>query len=467
MKKLVALLLAMVMLCCMCSFAVAEEAAPEGYPEIIKDKDGNTVDLGGIEVLITDYWSAADGARNEAADAATEARYEYWDWIQSTYNCTFKEVSLGDWGTSPEELLNFINTQGEENRIFKVRPDSVSASMTGGLLYDMASLDCIDFSEAKWNAGVTAQMTMGDKVYGTAVGVSEPREVVFFNKRLVEAAGIDPESIYDLQANNEWTFAKFEELIAKCEQDTDNDGVIDVYGLAGGNNDDMLRVAVASNGGSFFDVVDGKYVVAANSDAAVEAMNWAQNVIVKYGQKKPSDDAEWNWFFAAFKNGSAAFHVGQMFEANDGADLYGMEDDFGVVCFPTGPKAEAGAYKFDVSENVTVMPGFYDADRAWKIGFVYNLYANDTPGFESANDPDAWKEQFYNRFRDTRAVDETYAILRKPESANAVISRNFGSDNDVLGQDFFWSIAGGTVTVAEAIETKMPAWEAYLATINK
>lgn len=466
MKKLISLFLALAMLLSVASFAMAEAEVPEGYPALIKDANGNVVDLGGMQVVVTDYWSPADGARPEITDAAAEAQWEYRDWAMKTYNFTMIQKSDGDWGTNPQTLLDFINTQGEENRMMIMRPDSVSAAMNGGLLYDMGTLDCLDFTASKWNSATVNLMSNGESIYGASNGASEPREVVFFNKRLVEEAGIDPESIYDLQANNEWTFDKFEELVAKCTRDTDNDGVIDIYGLAGGNNDDMLRVSVSSNLGKFFDTQDGKYICTAQSDEVLTALNWAQNMIKNYGKPSPSEDAEWNWYYASFKNGDAAFHVGQAYEANPGSDLDGMVDDFGMVCFPTGPNNTPGNYQTDSSENITVMPGFYDADRAWKIAFAWNIWTDETPGYETSLDPEAWKSGLYNRFRDDRAVDETYAILRDPAHVTSIISRLFGADNDVMGQSFFWDIAGGTVTVQEAIETKMPAWQAYLDTIN-
>ncbi len=463
MKKLISLFLALVMMLSVCSFAVAEDV-PEGYPEIIKDANGNTIDLGGMQIVVTDYWSAADGTPAEPTNSAAEAQLEFREWCMKTYNFTMIQKSDGDWAANPQSLLDFINTQGEENRVMIMRPDSVSTAMNGGLLYDLSTLDCLDFTDSKWNSAIVSLMSKGDAIYGASTGKAEPREVVFFNKRLVEEAGIDPESIYDLQKNNEWTFEKFEELLAKCTRDTDNDGVIDTYGMAS-NNDDTQRVAVSSNLGKFFDVVDGKYVCTAQSDNVIEALNWAQKIIVNYGMPQPAD-SNWDWYYEAFKSGSAAFHVGQSYEVNSGSNLDGMADDFGMVAFPTGPKNQPGNYQTDVSENITVMPGFYDADRAWKIAFAWNLWTAETPGYETSLDPTAWMTDMYNRFRDDRAVEETYAILREPEHNTSIISRLFGSDNDVMGQDFFWSIAGGAVTVAEAIETKMPAWQAYLDTAN-
>ena len=464
MKKLGALFLSLMMLASIASIAFAAEV-PEGYPALILDKDGKVVDLGGMEIIIADYWSAADGTPNPATDAATEAQYEYRDWIQETYNFKISQRGLSDWAGNPEAFLNFASTGGAENYMWILRPDCVATPMNSGLLYDLASLDCLDFeNDNQFNDAITGLMSQGDKIFGTSFGPTEPRQVVFFNKRLVEEAGIDPESIYDLQKDNQWTWEAFTDLLQKCTRDTDNDGVIDSYGMAS-NTTDVFLAAVANNNGKFFDFVDGKYVCTAQSDETLEALNWAVATLQSYQMPQPAD-SEWNWFFPAFKNGQAAFSVIQSYSANVGSDLDGMVDDFGMVAFPTGPKAEAGAYKTVASENIHVMPNVYDADRAWKIAFAWRLWNAETPGYTEADDPTAWMNGYYNRFRDDRAVEETYAMLRDSTHVESAVSRLFGSDNDVLGQDFFWSLSGYSVTAAEAIETKMPAWQAYLDVAN-
>ena len=96
---------------------------------------------------------------------------------------------------------------------------------------------------------------------GVAVGASEPRQCLYFNKKILEEAGIDPETVYDLQAAGEWTWEAFEDMLKTIQKDTDNDGVVDIYGMTG-SNVDMYRVAVFANGGKFFDFDDDPVPVA-------------------------------------------------------------------------------------------------------------------------------------------------------------------------------------------------------------
>ena len=50
------------------------------------------------------------------------------------------------------------------------------------------------------------------------------------NKTVLKDAGIDPETIYDMQLNGEWTWDAWVDIMKEVQRDTDNDGQNDVFG---------------------------------------------------------------------------------------------------------------------------------------------------------------------------------------------------------------------------------------------
>ena len=185
---------------------------------------------------------------------------------------------------------------------------------------------------------------------------------------------------------------------------------------------------------SFIDVdEDGKFIITATEQNTIDAMNYACDIITKYQMPQP-EGSEWNWFFPAFKSGMAAFHVGQCYEANPGSDLYGMEDEFGIVPFPKGTSEDA-KYCHVQSENTCVIPGNIDRETANKMAIIYDMWREDTPGYE--DDEEGWKTDLYDRFYDDESIDITYALLRDNPKADTSIM--LGSNNDVLGNGFFWN----------------------------
>ena len=457
MKKTLAMLLALAM-----AFGLLAAAA-ETYEfstgetiEIRKDKDGNTLDLGGIEVIIGDWWSSGEPV--EPQTAAEEALAEYREWIQETYNFKIKEIAVSGWDDNPDFLANFVTTGGPENYVLVMRPDVLAAPMANGFFYDLSTLDAFDFTEEKWNKNTLEIMEKDGGIYGMRAIASEPRDGIWFNKRLLEEAGIDPESLYDMQKDGTWTWEAYEELCKKITRDTDNDGVIDVYATAS-QQGGAMNVALASNGAAFVKKDEnGKYYNATGEDAFMEAANWIVHMSQTYEMPQP-EGANWDWTFAAFINGDVAMTIHQDYFKATLRD--NMKDEYGFVMFPVGPKGDT--YKNVYSDNCYIIPANYDAERANKIAYAFDLYTDPTPGYD---DPDDWKSTYYTMFSDSRAVDETIEMMRDPKYGTFFLSDLVPGYS--LGEQFYWNTygRGGWRTVSEQLEESKNVWQAALDAVN-
>ena len=443
MKKLVALLLAVMMLSAM---ALAE--APEGYPEIVEG-----IDFGGATVTIYDYWSG-DGARVAEPTEEQQAQYDYRDWLMETYNVVIEQKQAGDWNTCAEEMINFVSAPDGSYRAYIIEPGKVGSLVANGVAAPVK----YDFSAEKWNQATLNAWSIGGNYYGMSTGASEPRGCVYFNKRLMEESGIDWNTIYDMQAAGTWTWAAFEELCKKATRDIDNDGTIDVWGVSG-SGDDMYVLATFGNGGSFFDFdAEGKLQPTMGSQATVDALNWGKTIQANYWMHTP-EGANWDWYKEAWKAGSFAFYIYQTYGGfNDNSEMADMEDEWGCVAFPV--PNEGDTYIHVASENTTLIPNVYSEEEVSKIAFIIDMWTNATPGYD---DEFGWIGNKYN-YTDDRAVDETYAMLREGEHGRDNKVVYLGTQNDVLGSSLLWSLAGGDV--ASLIEAGMPAWQALCDQFN-
>ena len=449
MKKIMALVLAAMMLLACCS-ALAE--APEGYPEV---KEG--IDFGGADVTIYDYWSG-EGARKEDPTEEEALQYAYRDWINETYKVNLQQKQGGDWGSNATEMSNFNSAPDGSLRMYIIEPGSVASLVSGGVVAAIPDT-YIDPNADKWNAAEREFMTINGKLYGLYSGNSEPRGCLYFNKRVLQEAGIDWNTIYDLQKDGKWTWKAFEDMLKTITKDTDNDGVNDIYGILG-SGDDMYVCAVFSNGGSFFDFdADGKLQPTMNSDATIEALNWGKGIQEKYWAPTP-EGANWDWYKDAWKQGYCGFYMYQTYGGfNDNSEMADMADEWGCVAFPV--PNEGDTYITVVSDNITLIPSCYDEETVAKLAFLYDLWTNDTPGVEVEGN---WIGNKYN-YTDERAVDETYAMLREPEHCRVNKVLYLGTQNDVLGNSLLWQLGGSTP--AELIEAGMPEWQARCDTFNK
>jgi len=426
-----------------------------GAYTIINDPaTGKPYDLGGMEIIIRDWWSPEEAA--EPNGAFEEARAEYREWIQETYNFKIRELGMGDWGSNPQDFVDYVTTDGDDvNYVFTLRADpAITSAMGNNLMYDWASLDCIDLSESKWQKNkLHEKYTFQGKVAAVNAGYPEPRCGIYFNKRLLTDAGIDPESIYDLQASGDWTWSAWTDMMAKVQRDINNDGQIDVYGFDA-NYGIPVSAAVASNNAEYVGSDNGTFVYKFEDPATVEALEWMVENFKNYALVRPAD-AQWDYYKEAFKNGQVAFMPDEAYCGGPNGFLMDMVDEIGFVAFPKGPQATD--YTNWWNDNLKAIPACYDEDRAWKIAFAYNLWTEDTPGYEDELDLSAYRN--YNF--DSRAVDETIVMM---SSKGSITYHDSIPDLD-MGAPFLYNFGSWTV-VSEVLDGVRDSYKAYIDAAN-
>lgn len=425
---------------------------PEGYPTVVPEM----IQQEHTTITIYDYWSG-DGARVEDPSEEQQKLYDYRDWIEATYNVKVEQKQGGDWSTCAEEMINFTSAPDDSLRAYIVEPGKVG-SLVGNKV--AAPWKNYDLSGSKWNKAMIDLWTLNGETYAVSTGASEPRAMLFFNKRILEESGIDWNSIYDMQKAGTWTWAAFEDVLEKVVKDTDNDGVQDVWGVSG-SSDDLYITAVFSNGGTFFDFdANGNLQPTMGSTATRNALKWAQSIHTngEYWMPTP-EDANWDWYKTAWKEGKFAFYSYQAYGGfNDYSEMSGMEDEWGAVAFPVS--SAGGNYVTVISENATLIPNVYDEKEMQMIMFFIDLWTNPTPGVDNTN---SWIGNKYN-YTDRRAVNETYGMLRK--SGHGVGNRliYLGDQNSILGASLLWNLTSGHVD--DLIEASMPVWQSLCNTFN-
>ncbi|MCR5279837.1 MAG: extracellular solute-binding protein [Lachnospiraceae bacterium] len=430
---------------------------------VIKDKKtGKAVDLGGITITIRDWWSDPEGNLAEPRDEYEEARQEYRDWLQSTYNFTMKVQGIGDWGSVPQDFVDYVQNGGDDNNYcFVLRWSSpVLQAMYSGMCYDLATLDCLDFSETKYQINQAhAKGSIGDHIYAFAGGYVEPKGGIYFNKQVLKDAGIEPDQIYDWQKNGEWTWDKLDEVCAKVHRDTDGDGVVDVYGVTA-NEGEMFQFFLASNGGALVKKDgSGKFVYALEDADTMEAFEWIVNFWSKYDNHDP-EGAQWDYFKEEFLSGNVAFLPEQEYAGTGTNYLTEAQFECGFVMYPKGPKAQNYSSVFD--DNPYMIPGCYDADKAWKIAFAVDQWFNQPAGYEDFN---ARLSDARNGIFDERAVTETIAYMTDPKNATILYSSIIPTLCDSAMEDLGWP--GWYTVPSTAAETVRDTWKAYIADANK
>lgn len=410
--------------------AARQEAWENLYP-VLTDANGNVPDLGGMEIIIRDWWSS--GEREANPNAYQQAVYDYQDWAMERYNFTIKQVKMDEWDSYPQPLVDYIDNGGDDaNYVFiLVNSAELMAVEREGYAYDLSTLDCLKFSEEKWVSGVHAYHTIGDSIYAMNFNLPEPRQAMYFNKSILREAGIDPDDIYKWQESGEWTWDKFEELCEKITRDTDGDGENDVWAL-NGVSVNFYTSAVYSNDADFIGKEDGKYVNGVASKKTQEALNWALFVWDEHAAPVP-EDAAWDYPYTSWPAGVGAFLPNEVYYAGEGMDYSAFDKkDLGMVCFPMGPAASD--YTNVYNDNAYVIPSCYDAEKAWNIAFALNAWTQPIPGYDAK---EAVLNSYYPAFADTEPVELT---IKRLLTNGRVTYHDQVLESTALGEDLTWDL---------------------------
>jgi len=151
---------------------------------------------------------------------------------------------------------------------------------------------------------------------------------VFYNRTLMNELGIKP--LQEYVDENNWSWDAFIQVAKDVDRDSDNDGKIDIWGLAKG---DLLDMALAANE---TDLVAGdKHNL--DDPKAIEAFNFISRLATEQ-VVRPTEGGDWQEPRAFFVQGNTLMYPGAIYEAN--ALMNDMADyDIGFVPFPMGPSA--------------------------------------------------------------------------------------------------------------------------------
>jgi ABC-type glycerol-3-phosphate transport system substrate-binding protein len=376
--------------------------------------------------------------------------------MQQDYDFKITQKQVAGWEQMPQLVATSIMAGKPAASIFFVQPDWAMMLHNRKLLYPVSNSKAVDFKSTKpveWNQDVTKAFTFDGKTYALSIGYggSLHAQVVYFNKRLFREAGLDPNLPYDLQKNGQWTWERFVEICKRLTRDINNNGIIDTYAMTADLSTEILDAIVASNGAQYVDRDSkGKFVNATNRPEFIEALQFAIR-LKNEGVLMPRPEvSNWDWYQAQFNDGKVAMRVEPQYVAGQ---LTNMKDDWGMVLFPKGPKAKD--YTVFTDENVMVIPSTFKAEEVDRILYAVQLWYTPLD--------DDWKSNLYHVYRDTRAVDETIAMIRNPKYS---VWKNHLFIPGLNRGDIAWQMWWHEGDPAQLVEAVSQTWNALIADAN-
>lgn len=425
-------------------------ANPPTVPEVVEKTN---VDLGGIHIKIAQWGDESlfiENPIDEYEEAVNVQRAQALE----DYNFTFEWYNSGTWATMLERLSTGVIAGDPAGNVFRLGIAHVATAVEQGLLWDLTQLDAFDINDPNFHNATSETSTFGDGVYAYCIDSSEfGDQYMYWNKRLFEEAGIDPDLPYDLQASGEWTWDALFEISDILTRDTTGDGVIDTYAHVQQPAVTARNFLYSNNAAYITKDENGKFINNTLSNEVYDALEASVIFDSRYTQQV-------NWDVNVneiFMNGGAAMLTGQQWLVKQWSA--NMEDEVGCVMFPKGPNNTGDGYYSSINTNCFAIPSNFSKDEAEAILTAHYQF-NRTP---DAYIDDVLYTQFTPYYTDSRAVNETMVYAQ-------------GGDNNVVDYVVLFTdikvnevtnfMRWSTESIQELLETHQATIDSILAKVN-
>ena len=441
MKKFAALVLAVMLMLSVCSFASAEE------PRHILI--GTTWDL---------YWDST----HESIDAnpyytgtvADEMMWAKVAEIEQEWGVTFEYVNLLYAGAQ-ESINTSILAGTPDVDVYMIGLAIGAPAVANGYAVDLRDVLPADHPVLTGEDEVLTYIDTGNGAVSLLTANNKENMVgstipLSFNLQMIEDANLeDPR---DLAERGEWTWDKFLEYCIALTKDTDGDGVTDVYGF-GGWPEDYLPNLLMSN---------GTYVAATatenlTSPEVTEVLQFLQDLNLVHGVMHPIP-AENGWDICRwlYRDQKVAFSPNAAWIMDSNKDYNFQNDpsvtplDFDMVFveWPCGPSGnpETNTQKVTESSCYMIPVGVEDPELVFNVLYdLLNWYNND---LSVRDDEEALGWWYGVTAKDIDLQDWNFEVMYTMGTKQQYeMLNNLGFTMDTLG------LINGNYTVAQYQET--------------
>ena len=300
------------------SKAVTDEIT-SAKTELSKTISKNTTDIGNLNAKFNDY--ATTGA---LATAKTELTKDY----DGKYFLDVEFIPRNESGGGYSDKINAGVMSGDLPDIITVDGPNISAYVSNNIIQPLDGVS--DEDKSAYLDSIIQQGTIDNKLY--ALGAMESSVGLFYNKDIIEKAGIEIPSM-----NNPWTWDEFYEVCEKVKNFIpEKDYPIDMTFPSGESTIYYYAPFIWSNGGDFVSedglTVDGYF----NSEKTYETVNYFKKLLDNKMFSKTKIDN-------LFELGRSAFKFDGAWLPNNIKNSY-PDFNLGIAPYPVGNNWNKGRY---------------------------------------------------------------------------------------------------------------------------
>lgn len=314
----------------------------------------------------------------ETGDIINDAAYRRSIEIQERFNCKIKEITIsnGSRGTTFKKSA----TAGDNSYdIACISNSEALDAASKNFIYDINELEYIDLSAPWWDQNAKESMSIMGKVYfcpgAYELSNFDMTRILMFNKKLMQDYNIT-ENVYQLVKDGTWTQAKFFDMAKQVSSDLNGDGKYDFNDLfgVGSTADHVVYGSFMEGAGEMMvrkDAEDVPYFAAGSDRFNSVFISMVENFYEGnyYFYPKNVAGAE-DWCTNMFNENRVLFYN---ITFNRIPKFRNMDADFGILPIPKYEEAQEKYYCESGSGMLAVIP--QSAEKPEENGAFLEAYA--------------------------------------------------------------------------------------------
>ena len=329
------------------------------YPELPEI----TFDGYEFKFLVNDWYEHADiYVEEENAELVNDAVYKRNKIIEERYDII---ISAKDEGNPSASISKFVRAGDCPYDVMIDAAANTKSVITQNMVVDLHTVPYLNFEKPYWDHTLTKEFSMGGKLFCNVsdmlVSDKEYTWAIFFNKQMVQ--DYDLESPYQLVKDGKWTLDKLREITRGVTSDLNGDGVYfvldDLFGFS--TEDYNMFLMIIGSGCRMVDKDENDLpVIAVNNQrffSAYEKIMEIHNAPSTINVNKITGLPD-KWYGGIIP----AFCEGRVFMYMGGLDVVpyfrGMAQDFGILPPPKYDEAQEKYYTSmsDCSSSAIYIP---------------------------------------------------------------------------------------------------------------
>lgn len=345
---------------------------PDNLPEGL-NFDGAT-----IRVLHRDGLQELECEGEAGSDIVYQAVFERNAKVEARLGIKFEWCPTASGGLSETktEMVNVLSTYTDDYDYILTTNNTILSSGMNSYLWDFNNALYIDLTQPWWWSSCIEEMSFDGVRYNFLVGEMNltnfmKMSAFYFNGKLIERyLGLTAEDMYAKVDDGTWTLDELHRLVMKCYYDKNGDNVAnegDVFGMPIAGAETINQLILSTKFDIYKREKTGKITILLDNPRMVDVVDKVARLMHEnkgvYIQNSKDGVSGFDGFVIDdFTEGKYVF-MAQRFTAVCSESMRQMEDDYGILPYPTLEEGDDYVSFIQSSSTCVSIPAAVDVDR--------------------------------------------------------------------------------------------------------